>query len=522
MNQPANQFRTSRRTLIGATTALAAGSIARLHTGFAQDAAPVRGGSLTMAVVGPITSLDPFSSKLGSGDGISYLAIYNTLVGITRSGEIVPELAREWTISDDGLTYTFTLNEGVTFHDGTSLDAAAVVANFDRYMAEGSTFPGTNKLAPISSIEATDATTVTITLSAPNAPFLAAMSNVQIASPTAVESLGEDFALNPVGSGPFKLESWEPGSTATYVRNENYWQQGDDGQPLPYLDKFIIEGVPDDSVRLLNLRSGTFDINERVEPRDRAQLEADSSLQLIDYASVTTYQLALNVTAAPFDNQPLRQAVAAAIDRDAIIQNISFGTGYTIALPFPRDAWFSIEGPTAEYNLDTVAAKLEEAGYPDGADIKLSIINRPIDNQIAQIVKAQLDAANIRTEIEVLERTTWVDLWNARGGQLGILQRGSSSNDPDDQSAWFDTENIANFAGYDSQPIRDLIAQANETTDQEERKAYWQQIAEIVVEDAVYIFIGAVPVVGAMKAGVQGVSLSGGATVDIEAAWIQE
>jgi ABC-type transport system substrate-binding protein len=274
MTQHPRSFRTSRRTLIGAASALAAaGSIGRLHAGLAaQDAAPVRGGSITIAVVGPITSLDPFTSKLGSGDGISYLAIYNTLVGMTPTGEIVPELASEWTISEDGLTYTFTLNSGIAFHDGTSLDAAAVVANFDRYRAEGSTFPGTNKLAPIASVEATDATTVTITLTNPNAPFLAAMTNVQIASPTAVEQLGEDFALKGVGSGPFKIDSWEPGSTATFVRNDAYWQQADDGQPLPYLDQLVIEGVPDDSVRLLNLRSGTFVIIERVEQRFRGKL----------------------------------------------------------------------------------------------------------------------------------------------------------------------------------------------------------------------------------------------------------
>jgi peptide/nickel transport system substrate-binding protein len=329
-----------------------------------------------------------------------------------------------------------------------------------------------------------------------------------------VEALGEDFQLQAVGSGPFVLESWTPGGSAVFVKNPSYWRAGADGQPLPYLDEIVIEGVADDAVRLLNLRSGQFDINERVEPKDKPALAADANLQAIEYTTATSYLVALNVTAAPFDNAALRQAVAAAIDRQAIIDNIGFGTGYTVALPFPKEAWFSIDSPMPVFDAEAARARLGEAGFPDGIDVKLSIINRPIDNQIAQIVKAQLDAVGIRTEIEVLERTTWVDLWTARGGQMGILQRGAGTGDPDDQSAFFDPANIANFAGYDSPEIWALVQQANETTDQAERKAIWQQIAGIVQQDCVYNFIGAVPTVGAARASVIGIELIGGGVVD--------
>jgi peptide/nickel transport system substrate-binding protein len=191
-------------------------------------------------------------------------------------------------------------------------------------------------------------------------------------------------------------------------------------------------------------------------------------------------------------------------------------------MPFPKEAWFFIAEPTPVYDTEVAKAKLTEAGLPDGIDVKLSIINRPIDNQISQIVKSLLDPVGIRTKIEVLERTTWVDLWNARGGQMGILQRGAGTGDPDDQSAFFDTANISNFAGYDSEPIRGLIAQANETTDQAERLALWTEITTIVVEDAVYIFIGAVPTVGAARSAVKGIVLAGGGLIDATGAWLAE
>lgn len=489
----------------------------------AQDGdAPARGGTVRGAVVGPVTSLDPYSSLLGSGDGMSYQALYNSLVEVTLEGEVVPELASEWAISDDGLTYTFTLVDGVMFHDDTPLDAEAVKWNIERYMAEGSTHTNADRLRVIESIEVSDATTIAFTLGAPNAPFLSTLSGCPIVSPTAVEALGEDFQLQGVGSGPFRFESWTPGSAATFVRNENYWEIAPDGEPFPYLDGLVVDGVPDDSVRLLNLRSGEFELNERLSPRDVSTIGSDPGIEIVETTLATSYLVAMNVTKAPFDNQVLRQAVSAAIDRAAVIDNISFGTGYTSSFAFPKGSWFFIEDPAPVFDTEQSRTLLAEAGYPDGIDVTLTIINRPIDNQISQIVKSQLDAVGIRTTIEVLERTTWVDLWNAREGELGILQRGAGSIDPDTQSAFFSTTNIANFAGYDSPEIIDLIEQANETVDQAERLAIWEQIVGVMVDDAAYVFMGCVPAPGAKSASVQDLDIVQSIAWNLPGTWLSE
>lgn len=474
----------------------------------AQDAV-TRGGTVTGAVVGPVTSLDPFSSLLGSGDAMAYQAMYNTLLDLSVAGDLEPELATEWTISEDELTYTFTLREGVTFHDGTALDAEAVAWNIERNKAEGSTHTAADRLRVISSIETPDAATIVFTLAVPNAPFLTVLTNCPIVSPTAVETLGEDFQLQGVGSGPFTYESWTPGASATLARNEAYWEQAPDGEPFPYIDSLVIEGVPDEAVRMLNLKSGQFHINERLSPVDVSTIDSVPDVEVVETTAATAYLVAMNVTQAPFDNPVLRQAVQSALDRQAIIDNISFGTGYLASMAFPQNAWFFVDDPAPVFDTEAAKASLAEAGYPDGVDITLSIINRPIDNQIAQIVKAQLDAIGIRTKIEVLERTTWVDLWTAREGQMGILQRGTGGSDPDDQSSFFSPTNIANFAGYESQEILDLIAESNQTVDQATRLDAWKQIVGIMVNDAAYVFFGCVPALSAKRTELQNLEIKG-------------
>lgn len=464
----------------------------------AQDA-PSRGGTVKGAVVGAVTSLDPFSSLLGSGDGMSYQALFNSLLDLSIEGELLPELATEWSVSEDGLTYAFTLVSGVLFHDGTTLDAAAIKWNIERYVAEGSTYSAAERLRVIAAIDAPDATHITFTLSTPNAPFLNVVSSCPIVSPAAVDALAADFQLKAVGSGPFKFDSWTPGSAATFVRNDAYWEVAPDGTPFPYIDTYIIDGVPDESVRMLNLRSGEFQINERLGPLDASTIATVADVEVIETTSATAYLVAMNVTAAPFDNPVLRQAVQSALDRAATIDNISFGTGYLSSMAFPKDVWFFIDDPAPVFDVEAAKASLVEAGYPDGIDVTMTIINRPVDNQISQIVKSQLDAVGVRTKIEVLERTAWVDLWTARQGQLGILQRGAGGIDPDDQSVFFSPTNIGNFAGYESQPILDLIAEANATNDQAARLASWKAIVSQMIADAAYVFMGCVPAPGAYR-----------------------
>ncbi|MCC6944728.1 MAG: ABC transporter substrate-binding protein [Thermomicrobiales bacterium] len=474
-----------------------------------QDAGQ-RGGSLHGAVALPATSMDPYTARAASGDFIVWRALYNNLIELGQTGDPIPELATEWTISDDGLTYTFSLQPGVTFHDGTVLDAAAIQASLDRFRAEGSTFSGAEKLRVISEIDSSDPGTLVITLSAVNAPFLATLATCPVVSPTAVEEMGEDLTLHGVGSGPFKFESWEPNATAVFSRNENYWELAPDGEPYPLLDEFVLDGVPDDSVRLLNLRSGQFQIIDRINPRDLASVSGDPNIQTVETPHATPHIVAMNPNRAPFDNLLLRQAVSHALDRQAIIDNLSFGTGYTTTLPFPRDAWFFVDDPAPVYDADRAKELLAEAGFSDGIDVKLTHINRTVDTQLAQIVKAQLEAVGFRVEIESLERTTWVDLWKAGDGELGLLQGSAQPTDPDVEAGIFLAGSFINWTEYTNPDVQELLAAANAVTGREERLAIWKEIAGHVVEDAVYIYIGNTPTVAGIRSNVHDVQFVSG------------
>jgi len=516
---------TTRRKLLGGAALGAAGLLLldpRAGGVFAQDETPVRGGLARMAGFGALTSLDPYASLNSDCDRISYAAIYDTLIAMELDGSFSPQLSTEWTVSDDGLTYTFTIREGVSFHDGTPLDAAAVVFNFDRYRAEGTTYPYATPLRPITTVEAPDATTVVFTLANPSAPFLAGVSFAPIVSPTAVEQLGDDFQLQSVGSGPFRFTEWTPGSKATFDRNESYWLAAPDGQPLPYYDQLIIDAVPDDSVRLLNLRSGEFEYVERLSIRDVTTASADTSIKVHPTVGGTGYCLAMNPNQAPFDNKVLRQAVQAAVDRQSIIDNISFGEGYLSPLGFARDTWFYLEEPSPVYDPELAKQLLTEAGYPDGIDVSFSIINRPVDNQIAQIVADNLTEVGIRTTIDVLERTTWVELWNSRQGQIGSLIAGGGGTDPGLAASMYDPSAASNFAGYDSAPIQELIAEQDQISDQAERLRIWGEIGEIRIDDAVYVQIGIVPGYGASIANARDFAVHAHFLLEFDEAWTAE
>lgn len=229
----------------------------------------------------------------------------------------------------------------------------------------------------------------------------------------------------------------------------------------------------------------------------------------------------MNPNIAPFDNKALRQAVSYALDRQAIVDNISFGTGYTIPLPFPKGAWFYIEEPAPVFDVEQAKALLVEAGYPDGIDVTMTHINRTIDTQIAQIMKAQLEEVGIRMTIESLERTTWVDMWRAGDGQLGLLQGAMTPTDPDRESGIFQKDSLNNWTNYNNEEVQQLIDDANAVTDREQRLAIWKQIAGLVVDDAVYIYIGGIPTIAGVRTGVKDLQFVSGMYWENTRTWIE-
>src|SRR5699024_8278271 len=263
------------------------------------------------------TSLDP--SRTTEGETFKVTKnIFETIVEFEDGGtEIEPGLAHDWEVSDDGLTYTFELEEGVTFHDGTDFNAEAVVKNFERWASgDSEMFPYYNTMFGgfegddghvIESVEADDDYTVTFTLTRPQAPFLKnrSMEMIAISRSEAIEELvDDDYLRNPVGTGPFEFVEWQPNDASTVEKYYYFWKEG-----LPKLDEVVFRSIPNNASRINAITAGEIDLADGINPSDGDSIEDNADLQLIERSSMNIGYLCLTVTHEPFDQNEFRQAM---------------------------------------------------------------------------------------------------------------------------------------------------------------------------------------------------------------------
>ena len=351
---------------------------------------PKAGGTLVVAIPGDIAGTDPL---LVSDASSSYVLqqIVETLVTLEpgTGDKIVPGLAESWTLSEDGLTYTFKIRSGVKFSDGTDLDAAAVKFNFDRwlnlpksYVDAGLTFYpdtviGRGATANVTATAAPDATTFSVTLKAPNSAFLIQLTLTPfgISSPKA---LADGKASDPVfknnlyanggppaatGTGPFVFKEWVTGDHVALVKNPNYWNAAAGG---PYLDAITFKPIADPTATLNALQSGDVDISQTLAPVDVPTAKADTKLQYYDRGSAcNTGVLAMNQKFKPFDNLKIRQAVAYAINRQALVDAFFGDTGVVLKNWAPPGTKFLNDLEIPGYDPDKAKALIAESGVTD-------------------------------------------------------------------------------------------------------------------------------------------------------------
>ena len=356
----------------------------------AAAAAPKAGGTLVVAIPGDLNRSDP---SLVDDANSSYIAqqVVETLVGLKpgTGGDIVPGLAESWTISPDGLTYTFKLREGVKFHDGTPFDATAVKANFDRwlnipqsYIDLGYTYYidtviGHGKGSFVESVEAPDATTAVVKLRHPNSAFLIQMTlqPFGIQSPTAMEKGGAsapDFANNKyaqggppamVGTGPFIFKEWVAKDHVTLDKNPSYWNAAAGG---PYLDSVTFKPISDTTATLNALQAGDVDMAQTIAPVDVKAAKADANLQYYDRGSACNIgHLAMNSTKAPFDNPKIRQAVGYAINRQPIVDAFFGDSGVVINNWTPPGTKFAVDQALPNYDVAKAKQLIADSGVTD-------------------------------------------------------------------------------------------------------------------------------------------------------------
>lgn len=452
---------------------------------------------------GDSVSLDPITVT----DGESFKVtknIFDTLVNFgEQDTEIEGALASDWTAEEDGLTYTFTLEEGVKFHDDTDFNAEAVVANFERWAAgDADKFPyyqsmfggfGDAEEHVIESVEATGDYEVTFKLKRPMAPFLKnlAMSPFGIASPTAFEAAGESFGDKPVGTGPFKFVEWKRNDTVRIEKFDDYWVEGE-----PKLDEVVFRSIPDNSGRLNALLAGEIDLADGINPSDGVTIEGDDNLQLYERPSMNVGYLGLTTTREPFDDPKVRQAMNHAIDRQAIVDAFFEGRGEVAKNPMPPViSGYNDDIEGYEYDPEKAKELLEEAGLGDGFEMELWAMPvprpyMPDGQKVAEAIQSDLAEVGITATIVSYEWATYLE--KAANGEADAFLLGWTGDNGDADNFLYvllDKDNIGsnNYTYYENQELHDIFIEAQTEVDEDIRNELYMQAQEIIHEDAPWV-----------------------------------
>lgn len=436
-------------------------------------------------------SLDPITVT----DGESFKVARNIYETLVQFGEedtsIKPSLAKKWKISEDQLTYTFTLQDGVKFHDGTDFNAEAVVKNFERWMSGtinlfpyyGDMFGGFvgDKTHIIKSVRAVDEQTFELKLKKPLSALLnnLAMVAFSIASPTAIEKEGEQYGKHPVGTGPFKFVSWKRNDSIELDKNKEYWQDG-----YPKVSKLIYRTLPDNSARLNGLVTGEIDIADGLSPSDHKRIEDDQNLQLLKRPSFNVGYLGMTMTQKPFNDEKVRQAVSMAIDRQAIVNSFFEGLATEAKNPLQPTSLGYHEN-TKPYTFDVEKAKaiLKESSY-DGKVVELWAMPvprpyMPDGQKVAEAIQKNLETIGMKTKIVTYEWATYLDKTRKGEAQLFLLGGTSDNGDPDNLlSLFFDESGSLNNSQLTDVKIQSLLAKARSTTDSAIRKEIYGEIQD--------------------------------------------
>lgn len=447
---------------------------------------PVRGGTLQVGLADDPPELDPHLTSSNASRTVLH-NIFATLVEIDENLQVVPGIAESWDVSEDGTSFTFHIREGVTFHDGTPLDAEAVRYNFERMRDTEFGSARAGEMAFVEEVTVDAEHTVTVTLSQPFGAFLPALASWSgmMVSPTAAEEHGRDFSQVLVGAGPFRFVERIRDDRLVVERFDDYFKEG-----LPYLDEVVYRPFVDVDARILNLESGSIQIINTVPGRAVPQFEANEDLTLSSIGGLGFRGLWINTQSADLGTPERRAAVSACIDRQIVVDTV-FGTAARPAIgPFSYATWvLDDEDEAPQRDLDRSRELLEEAGVADGFSFPLLITPDEESIRVASILAAMCQEVGIQIDIQQAEFGSIISRMgegNYTAAQIELSPR----NDPDlSAHPWFHSEGGVNWSFYESEEMDDLLDRARASVDQDERRELYREALDVFNRDFPYIFI---------------------------------
>ena len=481
-------------------------------------AAPVdaasRGGTFVYSPRADVIFLDPVHTQQNPDIWIA-LNLYDTLIRPSADGKkLEPGLASAYELSPDAKTVSLTLRPGTKFADGSPITAGDVKFSLDR--ARDKTSGEFNfLLKAIDSVEIKGADKIQINLSQPNPAILAALATfnsaivseklLQAAPGANLVEKAKAFAEKPIGSGPFILKSWTRGSEMVLARNPHYWEMGDDGKPLPYVDEVKLVIIPDDATRLLKLKAGEIDGAEAVPFSRVAELKADPKIDMllvpaakVIYMRVNNRPTLKDGTQNPMSNKLVRQAMNYAIDKKAIAQVVTYGVGtpQITYMPSSTPLAYLEKGEPYPYNPAKAKQLLQEAGFGGGLTVTVYNVAGDADSATqTQALQQMWGAVGVKLNIQQLDSATRIAKMKAADYQILTSLWTNDINDPGQITSYFTYYPVveSNWAGYKAPEIEELFLKSESEVDVEKRRALYKQIQEKQLELAPQMYLLEVP-----------------------------
>ncbi|MCD7948513.1 MAG: ABC transporter substrate-binding protein [Oscillospiraceae bacterium] len=445
-----------------------------------SNSEPIYGGEVTVGIGQDLEdSLDPHNME-AAGTREVLFNVFEGLVKPTSDGNLIPAVASDYSIENNGATFVFTLRDNVLFHNGAVVTVGDVVYSLERCMGKDRSEPLVSAFAAVKSVEATNDKTVVVNLNSPNPEFLADLT---------VAIIPQDYdSATPVGTGPFRFASHTPLESVVLEKFDGYW-----GTPA-YLDKVTFQIIGNADTIAMSLESGAMDICPHITTTQSAGLSDD--FYVLEGTMNLVQAVYLNNAVAPLDRLEVRQALSHAIDRDAIMLVTGDGRGTAIGSSmYPAfQKYFMPElSDYYDYNPETAKQMLADAGYPDGFDLTITVPDYTQHIETAQVVAEQFKAIGVNVTIQQVDMNTWLeDVYQNRNYEATIigfdaktltaramLERFSST-------ASADSINISNFSNdeYD-----ETLAAAMSATDEETQVALYKRCEEILTEQAANLYI---------------------------------
>ncbi|TBL73318.1 glutathione ABC transporter substrate-binding protein [Paenibacillus thalictri] len=479
-------------------------------------AAPSKtGGTLVIARLSDANNLDPHYSNQNESNSIVLHKVYEGLVLLDKSNNFKPLLATEWKQLND-VTWEFKLRQGVAFHDGTPFNAEAVRKTVMRVLDKNQPTSKAQNFKMISEVKVIDDYTVQLVLNYPYAPLLSLLASVEgsIFSPAAIDKYGKELSKNPVGTGPFRFESWTPGQEIVLAQNDKYW--GNKAK----ISKAVFKVVPEDTTRIAMVETGEAQVAEQLPITEIERINASSTMNVGRFDAYRVDYIGFNTKKKPFDDPRVRQAISYAVDRESIVKGVFNNVGKLTNSILGRDV-FGYSSKVAGYPYDLNKAKqlLAEAGYPNGFKTTVFVSNDKQRVNVAEVLQSQLKGIGIELQLNVMEFGAYLDAAVKGQTEMFVSSWANATGDADySQFQLFHSSSFGqpgNHTFYSNKDVDQLIESGGRESDPERRKQIYEKIQEIENRDAVVIPLRSTESLAAISKKVEGVWISPSGYIEI-------